>query len=162
MSITSSPANNIYQLISNTAQEFPNHSAITFIKGMEPSFTEDTISYSQLLANINQTARMFHELHATQDDKPMVVSFLLPNTPQASAILWAAESIGIANPLNPLLNEDALVSLMEKAGTDIIIALGPNPMSDIWQKSLAASQRSTKKPTLISALIPMPSNCLRT
>ena len=143
-----------YELISQAAQRSPDANAITFVKAMAPAFIDETISYSQLLGHVSRTARMLREHLPTGSEKPGVISFLLPNIPQASFLLWGSETIGIANPLNPLLSEDALTSLMEKAGTDIIVALGPNPNSDIWQKSVAVSQRLSKKPKLISALIP--------
>ncbi len=143
-----------YELIAQAAQKYTDNTAITFIKSINPEFVDEKISYQQLLGNINRTARLLRARMDESSTKPGVVSFLLPNIPQAHFVLWGGEAAGIANPLNPLLSEDALFSLMEKAGTDIIVALGPNPASDIWQKSLAVSKRLSKTPTLISAVIP--------
>ena len=154
MSGLSHSPSNTYQLISQAASQFRDQTAITFIKAIAPDFIDDQISYSQLVANINRTARLLKDYFSGPEDQRPVVSFLLPNIPQAHFILWGSEAVGISNPLNPLLSEDALASLMEKAGTDIIVALGPNPNSDIWEKSLAVSQRLSKTPKLISALIP--------
>ncbi len=143
-----------YELIVQAAEKYTDNTAITFIKAINPEFVDEKISYQQLLANINRTARLFKERLPENDDKPGVISFLLPNVPQSHFVLWGGEAAGIVNPLNPLLSEDALLALMEKAGTDIIVALGPNPASDIWQKSLAVSKRLSKTPKLISAVIP--------
>ena len=147
-----------YELIVMAAEKYTDNTAITFVKSINPEFLDEKISYQQLLGNINRTARLLRARMDESSTKPGVVSFLLPNIPQAHFVLWGGEAAGIANPLNPLLSEDALFSLMEKAGTDIIVALGPNPASDIWQKSLAVSKRLTKTPTLISAVIPAGDN----
>ncbi len=145
---------NTYHLISQAAENFADDTAITFLKAINPSFIDDKISYRQLLANINRTARLLRDRLEHNGEKRGVISFLLPNIPQAHYVLWGSEAAGISNPLNPLLSEDALVALMNKAGTDIIVAMGPNPASDIWQKSIAVSKRLDKTPKLISALIP--------
>jgi len=143
-----------YELITQAAEKFTDNTAITFIKAISPEFVDEKISYQQLLTNINRTARLLKERLPEGGDKPGVISFLLPNIPQAHFVLWGGEAAGIVNPLNPLLSEGALLALMEKAGTDIIVALGPNPASDIWQKSVAVSKRLSKTPKLISAVIP--------
>ena len=143
-----------YELITQAAEKYTDNTAITFIKAISPELVDEKISYQQLLANINRTARLLKDRLPESSDKPGVISFLLPNVPQSHFILWGGEAAGIVNPLNPLLSEDALLALMEKAGTDIIVALGPNPASDIWQKSLAVSKRLSKTPKLISAVIP--------
>ncbi len=154
MSNLQSDPSNTYHLISQACERFNEQTAITFLKAISPDFLDDKISYAQLLVSINRTARLLRDRLDESSEQRGVISFLLPNIPQAHFILWGSEAAGITNPLNPLLNEDALVALMEKAGTDIIIALGPNPASDVWEKSVAVSKRLSKTPKLISALIP--------
>ena len=121
----------VYSLIERSAEQHPNQTAITYITQLSPEIKDLNHSYTELLANINRTARLLRE---AMDDHRGVVSFLLPSTPETQFILWAAETVGIANPINPLLNEDALRSLLKKAETEVIFALGPNPVSDIWEK----------------------------
>ncbi len=144
----------VYQLIQQSAERFGDATALTYLQAISPEFVDETISFSALLGNINRVVRLLRDSLDNSTEEHPVVSFLLPNIPQAHYILWGAETAGIANPLNPLLNEDALVGLMSKAKTDILIALGPNPVSDIWEKAQAVADRLPKKPKLISVAFP--------
>jgi fatty-acyl-CoA synthase len=63
-----------------------------------------------------------------------VVSFLLPLVPDAFVTLFAAEAAGIANPVNPLLEPHQIAEILEAANTKVLVALGPMPGTDIWQK----------------------------
>lgn len=108
----------VYELLQHSARTYAERIALTYISslilpvtGVTPTISDKHVSYRQLLDNVNRTARMLLDLSGKS--KP-VVSLLLPNIPQSQYLLWAAASVGIANPLNPLLSEDALYSLMLK------------------------------------------------
>lgn len=141
----------IYEAVEASAERFGPQNAIRFLQSVAPEIVDQTMTYDALFQQVNRSARLLQKL---MQGKRGVVSILAPNIPQNHALLWAAESIGIANPLNPLLSEDALCGLMEAAGTDIIVALGPNPASDIWQKAQAVSKRLPNQPQCLSILIP--------
>ena len=74
---------------------------------------------------------MFHALGVGSSD---VVSFLLPLLPEAFITLFGAEAAGIANPVNPLLEPHQIAEILEAARTSVLVALGPMPGTDIWQK----------------------------
>ena len=82
-------------------------------------------------ARVTQAANMFHALGVGKDD---VVSFLLPLLPDAFVTLFGAEAAGIANPVNPLLEPHQIAEILEAARTTVLVALGPMPGTDIWQK----------------------------
>jgi fatty-acyl-CoA synthase len=63
-----------------------------------------------------------------------VVSFLLPLLPEAFVTLFGAEAAGIANPVNPLLEPYQIAEILAAARTSVLVALGPTPGTDIWQK----------------------------
>jgi fatty-acyl-CoA synthase len=145
----------IYELLDFAAEEYADLTALTYVTSMTPEWQDTTLSYRQLLGAVQQTARMIRD---QVGDRRAVVSILLPNIPQNHIALWASESVGIANPLNPLLSVDALTGLMAKAETDIIVALGPNPFTDIWQKAEAVAENLAasggKAPLLIPVGVP--------
>jgi len=62
---------------------------------------------------------------------------MLPLLPDAFVTLFAAEAAGIANPVNPLLEPHQIAEILEAAQTKVLVALGPLPGTDIWQKVLA-------------------------
>lgn len=156
--ISTDSCTSIYQLISDSAAAYGDQTALTFVKALPPELVDQRISYAELLANINRSVRFFHDLASQQEgaDKTEkcrpVISFLLPNIPQTHYVLWAAETLGIANPLNPLLSVEALAGLLTKADTDILVVLGPNPVIDVWEKACAVVQQLEKQPKLVSVV----------
>ena len=74
---------------------------------------------------------MFQALGVGSGD---VVSLLLPLLPEAFITLFGAEAAGIANPVNPLLEPHQIAEILEAARTSVLVALGPMPGTDIWQK----------------------------
>jgi fatty-acyl-CoA synthase len=109
----------------------PDAPAIQFLANADPADTPLVLSYRDLVAKVTQAANMFHALGIGPDD---VVSFLLPLTPEAFITLLGAEAAGIANPVNPLLEPHQIAEILEAARTKVLVALGPLPGTDIWQK----------------------------
>lgn len=142
----------VYQLIQYASTTYSNHTAITFLESLGPDWKDSRLTFQQYLQMVNRCGRLFRSYFG---DKRGVVSILLPNIPQNHIALWAGESVGIANPLNPLLSADALAGLMLKAKTDVVVALGPNPMSDIWQKAQAAAAQIAESGGEAPKLIPV-------
>jgi fatty-acyl-CoA synthase len=145
-----SAAKTVYELCQASANAFGEQTALTYISNLEP-LQDQHISYAELFANINRSARLILDLAGTSDP---VVSLLLPNIPQSQYLLWAAASVGVANPINPLLSEEALYSLMLKAKTELIFVPGPMPGSDLWQKAFNVAQRLPHRPKCVAVLAP--------
>lgn len=141
-------AKTVYELLQSSADAHGEKFAISYINSLAPLEVQH-VSYARLLSNVNRTARLILDL---ADSRKPVVSLLLPNIPQGQYLLWAAATVGIANPLNPLLNDDALYNLMLKAQTDLIFVLGPMPDSDLWQKALRVAERLPHKPKCVSVM----------
>ena len=53
-----------------------------------------------------------------------VITYLLPNIPQTHFVLWGAETVGIANPVNPMLEPETIKDICVAAGTKVLVALG--------------------------------------
>ena len=109
----------------------PDAPAIQFLGNADPADTPLVLSYRELVAKVTQAANMFHALGVGPDD---VVSLLLPLIPEAFITLLGAEAAGIANPVNPLLEPHQIAEILEAARTRVLVALGPLPGTDIWQK----------------------------
>jgi fatty-acyl-CoA synthase len=109
----------------------PDAPAIQLLPNAEPTDTAIRISYRDFIALTTQAANMFHALGVGPND---VVSFLLPLLPEAFVTLFGAEAAGIANPVNPLLEPYQIAEILEAARTTVLVALGPMPGTDIWQK----------------------------
>ncbi len=109
----------------------PTAPAIQFLPNASHEDEPVVITYAQLVARITQTANALHELGVGPND---VVSFMLPLVPQAFFTLFGAEAAGIANPVNPLLEPHQIAEILEAANTKVLVALGPVPGVDIWDK----------------------------
>ena len=69
------------------------------------------------------------------------VAYMLPSLVETHATLWGAETAGYAVPINFLLQPEYIAGLLEASGARILVALGPHPALDIWQKALALRDR---------------------
>src|SRR6202050_5035050 len=124
-------AQSTYDAIQLGAAYNPDASAIQFLPNADPADTPIEISHREFFRRVTQAANMFHALGVGSND---VVSFLLPLLPEAFITLFGAEAAGIANPVNPLLEPHQIAEILEAANTKVLVALGPMPGTDIWQK----------------------------
>ena len=124
-------AESTYDAIRLGAARNPDGAAIQFLQNADPADTPLVVTYRDFIARVTQAANMFHALGIEKGD---VVSFMLPLVPDAFVTLFGAEAAGIANPVNPLLEPHQIAEILEAANTKILVALGPMPGTDIWQK----------------------------
>ena len=64
------------------------------------------------------------------------MAYMLPALVETHATLWGAETAGYAVPINFLLQPGHIAELLRASGAKILVALGPHPQLDIWQKAL--------------------------
>jgi fatty-acyl-CoA synthase len=124
-------AQSVYDAIRLGAAHNPEAPAIRFLPNADPGDIPIVISHRDFLARVTQAANMFHALGVGSED---VVSFLLPLLPEAFITLFGAETAGIANPVNPLLEPHQIAEILQAARTSVLVVLGPMPGTDIWQK----------------------------
>ncbi len=132
------PARSTYELLAAAAADRPRATAITFLATGDPEEEPVRISYRRLIGRITQAANLFRSLGVGPRD---VVSVLLPHLPQTHYAMWGAGAVGIANPINFLLQPDQIADLMNAAGTRVLVALGPHPQLDVWSKVEAVRDR---------------------
>ncbi len=122
-----------YDLIRASAEAHAEQPALTFLQTGEPGGPATTWSYQSLLQGIHQTANLLHSLHLGPQD---VVAILLPGGLAYHLALWGGEAAGIVQPLNPLLNEDKLLSLLSASQAKVLIAHGVDDDSHLREKAL--------------------------
>ncbi len=124
-------AESTYEALQIGARHDPKAAAIRFLANADPDEEPLVVSHAQFLARVTQSANLFHDLGVGPGD---VVSVLMPLLPQTFFALFGAQAAGIANPVNPLLSAGQLVEILRAADTKVLVALGPTPGSDIWEK----------------------------
>ncbi len=145
------PVRNTYEMILRGAQGNEQKTALTFFLSGKDYENPTQITYQQLVGRIHQTANLLADFGVGPND---VVTILLPNIPHTHFALWGGEAAGIVNPINPMLEASAIKSIMNAAQTKVLIALGPVPGTDIWQKVEAIRKDVPTLKTIIQVMGP--------
>ncbi|MCL2429600.1 MAG: AMP-binding protein [Alphaproteobacteria bacterium] len=132
---TAEDRSSVYSLLVAAAARAPEATAITFVASMESEPVR--LTYGAFLGRLHRLARLLRELGVARGD---VVSLLAPSIPDAVVALWAAATVGIAHPMNTLLRAGDIAAMMRAAGSQVLVALGPQAGSDLWDKAVAAAQ----------------------
>ena len=122
-----------YDLFCESARAFGDKTALTFLRSADPQEAPIRWTYSDLLRGIHQTANLLHRLGVGPHD---AIAVLLPGCLDYHLALWGGEAAGIVQPLNPLLNEEKLVSLMNAGKATVLFAWGADDEAQLWSKAM--------------------------
>lgn len=126
------PERSVLDVFIGAAARRPEATAITMLMTGLPDEQPRRVSTSELLALIRRAANLFVELAGPRPG----VAYMLPTLVETQVTLWGAESAGYAVPINFLLQTEHIAALLKASGAKILVALGPHPVLDIWQKAL--------------------------
>lgn len=124
-------AQSTYEALQLGAAVDPDAPAIHFLRTGEVDEAPISVTHRQFIARVTQMANFLHDSGIRPSD---TVSFMLPLLPQYCFGLYGAEAAGIANPVNSLLEPYQIAEILKAAGTKVLVALGPTPGVDIWEK----------------------------
>lgn len=139
-----------YALIRASAQAHADRPALTFLHTGQPGGASITWTYRSLLQGIHQTANLLHQLGVGPED---AVGVLLPGGLAYHLALWGGEAAGIVQPLNPLLSDEKLLSLLRASNAKVLIAHGTEDDSQLRAKAL---RLQTQLPGLKTVLLVHP------
>jgi fatty-acyl-CoA synthase len=122
-----------YDLIRASAEAHADQPALTFLHTGQPGGASTTWTYRDLLQGIHQTANLLHQLGVGPQD---AVGVLLPGGLAYHLALWGGEAAGIVQPLNPLLSDEKLLSLLRASNAKVLIAHGAEDDSQLRAKAL--------------------------
>jgi len=131
------PERSVLDVFIGSAARQPERTAVTMIMTGAPDEQPRRVNYAQLLGIVRRSANMFHSLGGPRPG----VAYMLPSLIETHATLWGAETAGYAVPINFLLQIEHIAALLEASDSRILVALGPHPVLDIWQKALALRER---------------------
>ncbi len=127
------PQRSVLDVFIGAAARQPEHIAITMLMSGAPDEQPRRVSYAQLLGMVRRSANLFASVGGPRPG----VAYMLPSLIETHATLWGAETAGYAVPINFLLQVEHIAALLQASGARILVALGPHPVLDIWQKALA-------------------------
>ena len=130
------PERSIFEVFAASAARHPDATAVTMLMTGAPDEQPRRVSYGQLLGMIRAAANMFTELGGPAPG----VAYMLPSLVETHVTLWGAETAGYAVPINFLLQPESIAELLKASDAKILVALGPHPQLDIWEKALQLRQ----------------------
>jgi fatty-acyl-CoA synthase len=135
-----------YDIFCSSARVFGDKTALTFLHSARLEEEVTRWSYAELLAGIHQTANLLFRIGVRPGD---AIGVMLPGCLDYHLALWGGEAAGIVQPLNPLLSEEKLVSLLNAGKAKVLFAWGSDEEAGIWSKALRIR---TQVPTLLAVL----------
>lgn len=129
-------ARSVYDIFVKSAARHPDRTALTMIMTGQADETPRLVTYRQLLNGVTRTANFFAGLAGPGAG----VAYILPRLVETHFTLWGAETAGYAVPINFLLQPQNIADLVRASGAKILVALGPHPHLDIWQKAVAVGE----------------------
>ena len=127
----------VYDMLRQTAAANAGRVAITALTPGKPLENGRDITFDELLKGVNRSANMFRDLGLQPDQS---VTDMLPLVPDGFYVKFAAETVGIANPVNPMLEIDHLDGIARAANSRIILAPGKALNEELYQKAVALAQ----------------------
>jgi len=109
----------------------PDKIAIRYIADGNPDSTPATVTYATLKRQTIATANLFRSLGVGPDD---AVIALLPTTPHLYPVILGSLAAGISCCTNWMLEPSHWSALIRAARAKVVVALGPTPGYDIWEK----------------------------
>jgi fatty-acyl-CoA synthase len=129
-------ARSVYDIFLKSAARYPDHTALTMLMTGADDETPRRVSYRQLLEGITRAANLFSAIGGPAPG----VAYILPSLVETHFTLWGAETAGYAVPINFLLQAENIADLISASGAKILVALGPHPQLDIWEKAVTVGQ----------------------
>ncbi len=129
---------NLNHWIRRGATLAPAKAAVIYLPHADLGEAPHIVTYDALLRGANRIANLFHAMGVRERDA--VVS-VLPTVPQLYTASIASLACGVACPVNWMLNPAHLADLVRAAGAKVVVALGPAPGYDIWEKMAAVRAR---------------------
>lgn len=123
----------VHGLIVGGAAIDPDKAAILSLRNGSPDEAPEPISYRHLIDKIHRAANLFRSLGVGPTD---AVAILLPIVPQNYFALLGAAAAGIACPINWMLEPGQIAALVGAARARVLVALGPTPGFEIWEKAM--------------------------
>lgn len=127
------PEQSILDVFINRAERDPDAIAMSMLMTGARDEAVRRVSYQELLDQVRRAANLFADIGGAAPG----VAFMLPTLVETHVTLWGAETAGYAVPINFLLQPESIVELLKASEAKILVALGPHPQLDIWEKALA-------------------------
>ncbi len=126
-----------YDVLKASTAQWPERKALIFLPRDNPLNEPREFTYQQLFNNVNQIANLLIKCGITANK---AASYILPNIPENYFLFFAAQAVGIANPISPNLPPEQIAELLQMAESEILITTGPHTNPQLWENILKAAK----------------------
>jgi len=120
-----------YDVFCHAADEYPADIAIAEHITADRDEVAKQITFATLTNKLNQTANLYKNFGVGRTD---VVSILLPNLTETHLSMWAAQAVGIANPINYLLQVDHIIEILNEVKTKVLVTVSLDEGTELGNK----------------------------
>ena len=120
-----------YELLANAARTWPDAVATQWIPDPADYARCLALTYAGLAAAVTRIANGLAALGVRRAD---AITLCGPNCSGLLAATLAAQAAGIAAPVSPALGADRIAALIERTGSQVLIAAGPDADPGLWQQ----------------------------
>jgi fatty-acyl-CoA synthase len=138
-----------YQLLLDAADSWPDHVATQWIPDPADYTRCLTWTYTELAGTVTRIANALTALGVRRGD---AVTLSSVNTSMLYAATLAAQAVGIAAPVNPVLSGERIAELIRRTGSRVLVAAGPELDPQLWPRLLEVARQAGM--TAILALRP--------
>ncbi|MBJ7520088.1 MAG: acyl-CoA synthetase [Solirubrobacteraceae bacterium] len=126
-----------YAALARAAELWPDRTAAICLPDAERWEEPSGRTFAELLADVHRAAAV---LAGFQVRRRNAVALLSPNCEELLTAVLAAETAGIAAPINPGLASEHVVELVRLASARVIVAAGPELDPAAWEVAREAAQ----------------------
>jgi len=120
-----------YDVFCHAADKYSADIAIAEHATASRDETAKQLTFADLAKKINQTANLYQSLGIKRND---VVSILLPNLTETHLCIWASQAVGIANPINYLLQVEHIVEILNEVKAKVLVTVSLDDATELGNK----------------------------
>ena len=133
------PGNTGYEALLSVVERNSDKIAISALPAGNPMGESRDVTFAELLEQVNKTANMLLARGLGTNES---VTHLLPLVPEALYLTIAAETVGIINPVNPMLEEEHILGITRAANTRVLVIPGRAISPEVFDKGCKVAEKN--------------------
>ena len=128
-----------YELLASAARTWPDAVATQWIPDPANYARCHAWTYTDLAGAVTRIANALTALGVRRAD---AVTLCGPNSSALLAATLAAQTAGIAAPVNPALSAERIAGLIRRTRSQVLIAAGPEADPELWQRLTGVARQA--------------------